>query len=841
MADVKISALTDATTVGGTDEFPIVQAGVTKRATVTELKTGLALTKSDVGLGNVDNTSDANKPVSTATSTALSGKSDVGHTHTLANVSDVTITVSNLNSLDDGIDSTLHFHAADRARANHTGTQAASTISDFNSAADARIAAASINALSDVVITTPSNGQVLKYNGTNWVNDTDATGGGGGALDDLTDVVITTPSTGQVLKYNGTNWINDTDATGGGGSVTVTGTPADNQIAIWTGSSAIEGDSDLTYNTSTNTLGLVASGKIAVGGTNIIDDSAGTTTLSNIDALDATTESTVEAAIDTLPNLTSVQGRTVTLADAGADAFLGWDDSANAYENLTAQEAADILLTVPPTVVVESSTARTLAASDNGKIIRCTSASAVTITVPTAFSGYGCVIVRAGTGIVTIAASSTTLNGSSLVLNGQYLSAAILPTGSANTFDVIGATGGVDNDAATAAPTANDDAGDGYAVGSKWIDTTNDQVYFCVDATTTAAVWRQVGNGTVTSVTLTQPAAGLTITSSGTAITTSGTRTFALANDLAAVEGLAANGLATRTATDTWTVRTITAPAAGITVSNGDGVSGNPTLALANDLAAVEGLSTTGIVRRTAADTWSAGANLDHLDDVVITTPSTGQVLKYNGTNWVNDTDATAGGSTALDDLSDVAITSPTTGHILRHNGTNFVNDLGTTHFQAADQDLTDIAGLAASNDDFLQRKSGAWANRTVAQVRSDLQGTGTGADTEVGFRHVPQNSQSAAYTLVAADAGKHIYHPSTDANARTFTIPANSSVAFPIGTSITFINETSQVVTIAITTDTLVLAGTGTNGSRSLAQYGVATAIKVTSTRWYINGTGLT
>jgi hypothetical protein len=45
-------------------------------------------------------------------------------------------------------------------------------------------------------------------------------GGGGGNLDSLTDVVITTPSTGQVLKYNGTNWINDTDATGGGGGLT---------------------------------------------------------------------------------------------------------------------------------------------------------------------------------------------------------------------------------------------------------------------------------------------------------------------------------------------------------------------------------------------------------------------------------------------------------------------------------------------------------------------------------------------------------------------------------------------------------------------------------------------
>jgi hypothetical protein len=110
-----------------------------------------------------------------------------------------------------------------------------------------------------------------------------------------------------------------------------------------------------------------------------------------------------------------------------------------------------------------------------------------------------------------------------------------------------------------------------------------------------------------------------------------------------------------------------------------------------------------------------------------------------------------------------------------------------------------------------------------------------------VGFRNIPQNSQSAAYTLVLADSGKHILHPSTDANARTFTIPANSSVAYPIGTAITFINMTSEVVTIAITTDTMYLSSAGTTGSRSLAQYGSATAIKITSTNWLISGSGLT
>jgi hypothetical protein len=111
----------------------------------------------------------------------------------------------------------------------------------------------------------------------------------------------------------------------------------------------------------------------------------------------------------------------------------------------------------------------------------------------------------------------------------------------------------------------------------------------------------------------------------------------------------------------------------------------------------------------------------------------------------------------------------------------------------------------------------------------------------ELGWKVIPQNSQSAAYTLVLADSGKHIFHPSSDTTARTFTIPANSSVAYPIGTAITFINQNGAgVISIAITTDTMRLAGTGATGTRTLAANGIATAIKITSTEWIISGTGL-
>lgn len=98
---------------------------------------------------------------------------------------------------------------------------------------------------------------------------------------------------------------------------------------------------------------------------------------------------------------------------------------------------------------------------------------------------------------------------------------------------------------------------------------------------------------------LTQPAAGLTITGGA------GSITFALANDLAALEGIAGTGIAVRTAANTWTTRSLAAPAAGFTITNANGVAGNPTFVLADDLAAVEGIGTTGVVSRTGANTWA--------------------------------------------------------------------------------------------------------------------------------------------------------------------------------------------------------------------------------------------
>lgn len=110
-----------------------------------------------------------------------------------------------------------------------------------------------------------------------------------------------------------------------------------------------------------------------------------------------------------------------------------------------------------------------------------------------------------------------------------------------------------------------------------------------------------------------------------------------------------------------------------------------------------------------------------------------------------------------------------------------------------------------------------------------------------VGYREAPRNAQTGNYTLVLADRGKSVVMGDGTATAITATIPANSSVAFPIGTVIIFVNLNTVGLSIAITTDTLTLANSTTTGTRTLARNGLATCVKINTTSWLISGAGLT
>ena len=142
---------------------------------------------------------------------------------------------------------------------------------------------------------------------------------------------------------------------------------------------------------------------------------------------------------------------------------------------------------------------------------------------------------------------------------------------------------------------------------------------------------------------------------------------------------------------------------------------------------------------------------------------------------------------------------------------------------------------------------TGLWT-ANIGIAAASFTGLATAATTastaaSVGYMGLPQSATATTATLAIGDVGKHIY---VNTSGQTITIPAATSVAYPIGTTITFIaGPSASTVTIAIATDTMYLVGTGTTGSRTLAAHGMATAVKVSGTSssgvWYINGSGLT
>lgn len=91
----------------------------------------------------------------------------------------------------------------------------------------------------------------------------------------------------------------------------------------------------------------------------------------------------------------------------------------------------------------------------------------------------------------TITRDFTTNNGYPYPQKGDIETASLIK----RAFVQIDADTSKKNNAATTAPTVNDDADDGYAVTSIWVDVTADEAYVCVDSTAGAAVWVQITLG----------------------------------------------------------------------------------------------------------------------------------------------------------------------------------------------------------------------------------------------------------------------------------------------------------------------------------------------------------
>ena len=129
---------------------------------------------------------------------------------------------------------------------------------------------------------------------------------------------------------------------------------------------------------------------------------------------------------------------------------------------------------------------------------------------------------------------------------------------------------------------------------------------------------------------------------------------------------------------------------------------------------------------------------------------------------------------------------------------------------------------------------SGTIGGSTAINTTGTITTSGVITDGTGNIRRIPQNAQTASYTLVASDVGKHI-----SITTGGVTVPAS---VFSIGDNVTIFNNSTSNQTITQGGGvTLRSGGSTATGNRTLAGYGVATVLCVAADVFVITGTGLT
>ncbi len=223
--------------------------------------------------------------------------------------------------------------------------------------------------------------------------------------------------------------------------------------------------------------------------------------------------------------------------------------------------------------------------------------------------------------------------------------------------------------------------------------------------------------------------------------------------------------------------------------------------------------------------------------------PGVSSVLAGDGTgsNWLIASNITINqssgslqtqGSVGLSDGTDV-LSMSTAGGVMSMIGTG-----GLTHIEIIPtvrfRDSIRIQEQASSLFD-VATYGEFWIRSDVDNVPMFTSDAGTDQNLDPSVSEI--NLQNGNYTTVLADKGKTIRKDSGGAG-ETFTIEAEATVNYKLGTWIAFDNDGGGTVTIAIAgADTLIFADDGTTGPRTLSDGGFAVAFKNAAGQWKISG----